>query len=66
MKLLIHSQPSTVQPLKFGSGYVISSHTLLGMWFLIHDVIKVNPYLVKVATDIKPQQIIAKARTHYA
>ena len=27
MKLLIHSQTSMVQPLKFGNGYVISSHT---------------------------------------
>ena len=39
-KLLIHSQTSTVQPLKFGNGLVISSHTLLGMWllFLSYDV----------------------------
>ena len=28
MKLLVHSPTSTVQPLKFGKGYVISSHTL--------------------------------------
>ena len=28
MKLLILSQTSTVAPLKFGNGYVISSHTL--------------------------------------
>ena len=33
-KLLIHS----VQLLKFGNGYVISSHMLLGMWLLIHTV----------------------------
>ena len=36
MKLLIHSQTSMVQPLRFGNGYVISSHMLLGMWLLIH------------------------------
>ena len=28
-------------PLKFG--YVISSHTLLGMWLLIPDEIEINP-----------------------
>ena len=42
VKLLIHSQTSMVQLLKFGNGEVISSQTLLGMWLLIHDVIKVN------------------------
>ena len=31
MKLLIHFQTSTVQPLEFGNGQVISSHTLLGV-----------------------------------
>ena len=36
MKSLIHSQTSAVQPLKFESGYVISSHTLLDIWLLIH------------------------------
>ena len=30
----IHSQTSTVEPLKLGNGYVISSHTLPGMWLL--------------------------------
>ena len=29
MKLIVNSQTSTVQQLKFGKGYVISSHTLL-------------------------------------
>ena len=43
IKLLIHSQTSTVQPLKFGNGYVIPSNTLMGMWLLIHADIKVNP-----------------------
>ena len=36
------TQTSTVQPLKLGNAYVISSHTLLGMWLFIHDGIKVN------------------------
>ena len=36
MKLLIHSQTSKVQPLKFGSGWVFSSHTLQGVWLFIH------------------------------
>ena len=36
MKLLIHSQTSMVQLLKFGNGQVISSHTLQGMWLIIH------------------------------
>ena len=44
IKLLIHSKTSTVQPLKFGNGQVISSHTLLFRWLLIHVGIKVNPY----------------------
>ena len=47
MKLLINSQTSTVQPLKFGNGYVISSHTLLGMWWLLHAGIKLKPYMWK-------------------
>ena len=36
IKLLNHSQTSTMQPLKFGNGLITSSHTLLGMWFLFH------------------------------
>ena len=32
MKLLIHSQTSTVSPLKFGNGQVMSSHSLPGMY----------------------------------
>ena len=43
MKLLTHFQTSTVVPLKFGNGYVISSHTLFGMRLLIHAGIKVFP-----------------------
>ena len=43
MPLLIHSQTSTVQPLRLGNGETISSHTLLGMWLLIHAGIKVKP-----------------------
>ena len=42
MKLLIYSQTSTVQPLKFGNGEVISSQILLGMGLLIHAEIKVD------------------------
>ena len=42
MKLLIHSQTSTVPPLKFGNEYVISYHILLGMWLLVNAVIKVQ------------------------
>ena len=36
--LLLHS--STVQPIKFGNGYVISFHTLEGIWLLMHTGIK--------------------------
>ena len=36
MNLFVDSQISTVEPLKFGNGQVISSHTLPGMWLLIH------------------------------
>ena len=42
MKLRIRSKTSTAQPLKFGNGYVGLSHTLLGMWLVIHVGIKVN------------------------
>ena len=31
------------QPLKFGNGQIISSHTLLGMWLLSHTENEVNP-----------------------
>ena len=40
VKLLIHSQTPTVQPLKFGNGLVISSHTFSDMWLLIQAEIK--------------------------
>ena len=33
----------SVQSLKFGNGYVISSHILLGMWLHIHAGIKGKP-----------------------
>ena len=39
IKLLIHSQTSTVAP--FGNLYVILAHTFLGMWLLMHAGIKV-------------------------
>ena len=51
-KLLIHSQTSMAQPLKFGNGKVISSHTFLGMWLLIHLGIELNQFiLVKRAPE---------------
>ena len=42
MKLHIHAQTWKVQPLKLGSGQVISSYTLRGMWLIIHAGIKVK------------------------
>ena len=53
VNLLIHSQTSTVQPLKLVKGLVILSHTSLGMWLLIHAEIKSvkESLLVKVAPD---------------
>ena len=47
MKLFIHSQASTVQPLKFRNEWIISSHSLLGMWLFIHDRIKVTTVPLK-------------------
>ena len=44
MKLFIHSQISTVEPLKIGNGWIISTHTLQDIWILIHAGIKVNHY----------------------
>ena len=44
MKLLIHSQNSAVQLLKFGNGLVMSPVNLQGGWLLIHAGIKVNPF----------------------
>ena len=43
MKLLIHSQTSAMEPVKFGKGYVISPNILRGMWLFIHAEIKVKP-----------------------
>ena len=43
MQLHIHSQTSAIAPLKFGNGWVISSHTLPGMGLLIRAGIKVKP-----------------------
>ena len=42
--LHIHSQISTVKPLKIRNVYAISSNTLLGMWLFIHAGIEVNPW----------------------
>ena len=38
--MIIHSQTSTVQPLKFEKGYVISTHTLIGVRMRIHAFVK--------------------------
>ena len=38
---VIHSQTSTMKPLKFGKGQVISWHTF-GMWLFLHIWIKVD------------------------
>ena len=43
MKLLIHFQTSTVDPLKFRHGWVNSSHTLAVILLLIHGGIKGKP-----------------------
>ena len=43
MELLIQSHISTEQPLKFENGWVIFSHTILGMWLVTPSGIKVNP-----------------------
>ena len=37
MKLPIHSQTSTIAPLKFGNGYIISSHILWWIWLSIRN-----------------------------
>ena len=52
MKLLIYTQTSMAQPLKFGNRYAISSYTLLGMWLLI-DAVKGNPcwWNIDVSSD---------------
>ena len=42
MKLRIYFQTSPIAPLKFGEGYVISSHTLLDVLSLIHAFIQAN------------------------
>ena len=42
-----------VQPLKFENGYVISSHTLLGMRLLIYVRIKDDPYYVVKGTPAR-------------
>ena len=42
MKLLIRSQTSMVQPLKFGNELVISYHIFLALWLLIHAGIEIS------------------------
>ena len=41
-----------MQPLKFGNGYVISSHTLMAIWLLIHVGIKVKHCSKRAPVDI--------------
>ena len=50
MELFIHSQTSTVAPLKFGNGQIIS----LSMWLLIHPGLKVIYFSEKGPRLIKP------------
>ena len=49
MKWLIHSKHSTVQPLKFGNGWIIAFNPLSHMWLLFNRRIKVNTCKQKVA-----------------
>ena len=42
IKYLSNPKLPTVQQLKFGKGYVISCHILMGLWSLIHAGVKVN------------------------
>ena len=53
MKLLIHSLTSTVAPLKFRNGLVISSHILLACDYLSMLGLKLNHVLVNMATGHK-------------
>ena len=39
MKVLTHSQTTTVEPLKHRNGGIIPYHTLLGMWYLIDAIL---------------------------
>ena len=50
MKLLILYQPAAVQLLKFVNGYIISSHTLLDIWLLIHTEMTVS---AKGASEVR-------------
>ena len=45
MKLIILSQNPIVQ-FKFGNGSVIQSHTLLGIWLIVHAGIKIGVYKI--------------------
>ena len=54
-----------MQPLKFRNGYVISSHTLQGIWLLIHAEIKLNHvskrgHRASVATELNTHQCISR------
>ena len=64
MKLHIHSQTSTVAPLEFGNGWVISSNILPSTWLLIHAWIKVNSMLGKEAPDfVLTDDVLIKLRS---
>ena len=52
MKLLL--QTSTVQPLKFGIEWVISSHTLLDMWLLS----KMGPWYLPLLIHTRPLSVL--------
>ena len=43
-ELITHSKTSTVQKMMYVDSQMISSHTLLGMWLLIHVGIQVKPW----------------------
>ena len=43
-EIIIHSQTSAIVPLKLTNELIIPSHTLLGIWLLIHAGIEVDPY----------------------
>ena len=43
MRYKVWDEITSVQPLKFMNGLVIPSHTLLGVWLLIHAGIQVKP-----------------------
>ena len=56
-----------IQPLKFGNGCVISSHTLLVIWLIIHTVIAQTPiifniYALQWGVDWRPKHSLVIQR----